>query len=244
MEQVTTRSWRAEFARSAAYRREQDRFFKETEKRLKDDRKVERLDDDLADLATVAVLASDEDLAEFQITLDAYDAATVEALMENEQQLEAVRERINAMLSEAYVLPDGRRVFKSKDGQRVFDEHGQELSPQEIDPNLIEEWRPRHEDFAAEIRLQDDLTDERDTLLRYQEKLDEARARIEGDDVTKQDIADIRADLDASMPIGVREIARPDTMPERDMRQDFAAATRHSADMTLDNDLSGMGFDR
>lgn len=240
MEQATTRSWRAEFARSAAYRREQDRFFKEADKRLKEDRKVERFDDDIADLATVAVLASDEDLAKLQIALDAYDAATVEALLDNEQQLIAVRERIQCMLNEAYMLPDGRRVFKSADG-RVFDEHGIELAPEQLDLALIEDWRPGYEGYRDAIQLQTDLHRERTGLLEYQERIEDARTKIDGDVVTKQDIADIRADLDASMPMAVREIARPETMPERDLQADFSAATRSLPRSSLEVRLDEFG---
>ena len=242
MEQVTTRSWRAEFARSAAYRREQDRFFKKTDRRLKEDRREERVDSDIADLGTVAVLASDEDLAELRIMLDSYDAATVEALMLNEQQLDEVRQRIQSMLDNAYVLPDGRRVFKAADG-RVFDEHGIELGADDLDPAFIEDWRPGYEEYRDAIELKTTLDQERADLLEYQDRIDEARAKIEGDDVTKQDIDDIRSDLDSSMPMAVREIARPDTMPDRDLRNDFAAVTKPVSIPSLKADLDDFGFE-
>lgn len=241
MEQVTTRSWKAEFARSAAYRREQERFFKEADRRLKEDRREERIDGDLADLSSVAVMASDQDLAELRIALDRYDAATVEALMMNEQQLEEVRARIQGMLDEAYVLPDGRRVFKSADG-RVFDEHGIELGADELDPSLIEDWRPGYEEYRDAIELRSALNQERADLLDYQDRIDGAREKLEGDDVTEQDIKDIRDDLDTSMPMAVREIARPDTMPNRDLGSDFEAATKAVSVPPLKADLENLGF--
>ena len=47
--------------------------------------------------------------------------------------------------SQAYLLPDGRRVFKTEDGSRVFDEHSIEVT--DFDPETIEDWRPRREAF-------------------------------------------------------------------------------------------------
>ena len=41
------------------------------------------------------------------------------------------------MLAKAYVLDDGRRVFETADGARVYDEFGEFVPPEIIDPDLI-----------------------------------------------------------------------------------------------------------
>ena len=50
---------------------------------------------EMMDLA-VSVLSSTE-VAEFKVELDTYETATVEALQENERQLDFVRERLDAL---------------------------------------------------------------------------------------------------------------------------------------------------
>ena len=88
-------------------------------------------------------LASSEELAAYRVELSMYDTATVEALMDNQEKLDEVRDRIDVMLTEAYVLADGRRVFRTKDGLHVLDEQGQELSKDIIDPDSIADHKPR-----------------------------------------------------------------------------------------------------
>ena len=90
--------------------------------------KQERLESDESQFIDMAVsFASISQVQEFYAELDVYNAATITALDENRKQLDAVEERLEDLLSKAHVLPDGRRVFKSEDGQRVFDENGAEL---------------------------------------------------------------------------------------------------------------------
>lgn len=117
---------------SAAY---QQFLMREREQeRLRKDR-IDELRGDEAELSSFAdAIVSASEIAEFEVDLDRYDTATVAALQENEVQLAQVRERMDALLGQAYVLPDGRRVFKTEDGLRVFDESGKELDASTIDP--------------------------------------------------------------------------------------------------------------
>src|SRR5688572_6312748 len=142
--------WRVEFARKAAIARDLEQRLR-NEKLLKDKREREQRDastDEHADFLAVVdlVLASDHRIEAFTVKLDALDAATVAALMQNEEALIAVRERIATMLLAAHVLPDGRRVFKTRDGTEVFDEFGTAVSAEEITPDQIADDKPRWED--------------------------------------------------------------------------------------------------
>ncbi|MGE3829506.1 MAG: hypothetical protein AB7F76_00810 [Parvibaculaceae bacterium] len=224
MRAPSVKSWKHEFAKSAAYRREQEFFAKEVDRRIKEDRKDERIEDDLTELAAIALLASETDIGEFRARLDAYDAATTEALIENARLREITQAKIDELLGDAYVLPDGRRVFKTKDG-RVIDEHGVEIGADEVDPDLIEDWRPGGEDYILALEEKEKLDQEHAELLEFQERIDEAREEIEADDLTKQDIADIEAELEAAMPMAARKNT-PDYehAATTDVRKDFAAA--------------------
>lgn len=209
MQIITPRSWKDEFAAAA---KRADMLHREKLTRLEDRnrrRKEDKLEDERydAELMTAmgVVLAAAEDIAEFRLQLDAYDATTVEALMENREALEAARKRIDLMLAKAYVLPDGRRVFKTEDGLRVFDEHGQELSPETIDPAEIDDSKPKWEAFKAEIDAEKRLIEERQDLLAYQEKLDAARKRLDNGEITQQELDRIKDELVADMPDAVRE---------------------------------------
>jgi hypothetical protein len=184
-------SAKLEFARSAAFRRDQKRFFKEAEKKHEGDR-AERIEDDVSDLMTSAVvLASEKDITLYYAEGDLYRTATTEALMDNERQLTEVQKRLDDMLTRAYVLPDGRRVFKSRDGQHVYDEHGLELGRNEIDPDLIEDWRPVSDDYLVDRDAKLELLSQRQELLTYEERMRMADERVEAGNLTKAELDDL-----------------------------------------------------
>ena len=56
----------------------------------------------------------------FSIKLDTYETATVEALIANEKAMELVQARLDDLLDRAHVVEDGRRVFKTRDGEHRF----------------------------------------------------------------------------------------------------------------------------
>ena len=106
MEVQTTRFWKEHFARSASWHREQDYLERQKREQREKQRKEDKLEDDVMDAAQSLMLASAESIADFKLTLDTYDTATVSALMENQRQRELVQEQIDEMLGEAHVLPD------------------------------------------------------------------------------------------------------------------------------------------
>lgn len=150
------------------------------------------------------VWATEERVELFTRKLDRHDTVTVEALMENRIALDRVREQFDTMLMEAHVLPDGRRVFKTRDGTRVFDEHGSELKPEVVDPNTIDDTRPRWEEFKDVRDTKLALEKERQDLLDYQSRLDGVRERVGKDRIIEKDLADLGAELDKEMPDAIR----------------------------------------
>lgn len=125
--------------------------------------------------------------------------------MENQAAIDAVQERIEAMLQDAHILPDGRRVFKTKDGMRVFDEHGQELPPEIIDPMTIDDMKPRWESFSADMNEWERLMQEREQLHDYQAKLDDARERLDSGEITQDELDKLKTVLAEDVPVAVRE---------------------------------------
>ena len=163
----------------------------------------EQSEDAFLDLAASVIIATEIEIQTFQAKLDTYDEATVVALMENQVLLDAVNERIADMLSRAHKLEDGRRIFKTEDGKRVYDEHGEQVAPTVIDPDAINDNLPKWEEYKPLHLEQKRLMQEREGLIQYQEKLDDARERSNADDFTKDELDELEAELEADMPPAV-----------------------------------------
>ena len=198
------------FTRDERYRhsewlRQQRWLIKARQDQVRREEAAEQLEEDLAYLVSEVVMASSFEIAEFEAKLDRYDAATVKALMENQEKLDAVNLRIEMLLSQAYVMEDGRRVFKTADGTQVFDEFAQEVSPQELDFNLISSNRPSWERVKPEFQERDRLEAEQQQLLEYQEKLDEAREQIADGEISVEELEELDAELEETMPLSVQQ---------------------------------------
>lgn len=133
-----------------------------------------------------------------------HQEAVIEALQDNRDELDTSEERLEDLLGQAHVLEDGRRVFKTEDGLRVFDESGVELSPATVDARDIEEWRPRAETYLDELDDNVALRQQQQELLDYQSRLDAARTWIdEGSNLTQDEYDDL-SDLLDNAPMAVR----------------------------------------
>lgn len=194
-------SWNKALSESAEWRHRQVLFMKEQQRRKEEI--ADKLDDSL-DLVSMVVLASESDIAELEAQLTTYDTAVINALDENRIELDAVNARVDDMLDRAYVIEDGRRVFKTRDGHQVFDEEGEELDDGVIEPDAIPDFHPRWEDFKPDLALSHKLQTERDELHAYQRKLDGARERLDDQGLTKADLDDLKDDLEIEMPDAVK----------------------------------------
>lgn len=174
-------------------------------------------------------LASAERIAAFQNRLDDLDRATIEALEENERQLAQARAARDAILAQAYVLEDGRRVFRTADGSAVIDEHGNPVGADVVDPDEIPHSAPTWEDFLPTDEPYKRLQEERAALLEFQEKLDEMREALAAGEITEDQLKEMEAALIADMPAAVRaqlpahdaaaqhlDQHNPDRPPQRD----------------------------
>lgn len=242
MDALISETWQEIFERAAeakeTKRREQDmKVFYETIDREKHHKEKvkEKEEKETKELEEVAATAAQ--LAAFTQRLDDYDTTTVHALMQNGEALDRVSADLRRMLDDAYVLSDGRRVFKAEDGRRVFDEHGAELTGS-VDPALINNARPRWETFATGMKERADLQTERQGLIDFQAKLDDARTRVGKGEISKRQLDDLDADLKASAPPAVRQklgLAVPETDADAKPRPDQLTAAQQRA---LIEDLS------
>lgn len=162
-------------------------------------------DEAFALAGALVLTAQAEDL---RTRIDHYDAATVAALQENEQHLRAAQVRLEALLDRAFVLPDGRRVFRTEDGTQVFDEHGNEVTRDDLDPAEIPDHYPSWETYETQLEEARRLEEERQDLLDYQQRLDEARDRLDEGGLSEEDIEEIESDLSDRMPAAVRDELR------------------------------------
>lgn len=194
-----------EFARKARLRREDERRLTEEGKRtaIAERDKEEEHDHQEEQDSLLLLAATAEELDAFREDLDVYDTATVEALQENEEEMAKIRERMKQLLNDAYTLPDGRKVFKSEDGKHVYDQNGVKVKG--IDPELIDDGRPRFEEYERWGKQLEDLSDERDDLLKYQTELDNARTLADDGDLSKGELEDLEKKLKADAPAAVAE---------------------------------------
>jgi hypothetical protein len=165
---------------------------------------ADKIEDGVAALATEVVMATQTQIQTFEVKLDSYDAATVAALMENQELIDAVTDRIADMLTRAYVMQDGRRVFKTEDGTQVFDEFGVEVPPDELDPDLIDDNRPTYEAYAADVESLALLESDRTQILEFQQQVDAAREQIADGELSEADLEGLDADLLDAMPPAIR----------------------------------------
>lgn len=191
-------------SRHSEWLRQQRWFIKARQDTQRRDTIEDKAEQDVSAFATAVVMATPIQIEEFEIKLDSYDGAIVAALMENQELLDAVRNDIVAMLAQAYVLEDGRRVFKTEDGTQVFDEFGTEVPADEVDPLQIDDSLPTWEAFSAKNDLEQSLATERAQIFEFQEKVDAARDQIAEGDISETDLEALDADLLDTMPPAVR----------------------------------------
>ncbi len=170
-------------------------------RRVKIKHNVKKLKRSLKTMSVVLQL----EIKAFEAKLDKYDTATVNALMENQKQLDTVNANIEAMLAQAYVMEDGRRVFKTEDGSQVFDEFGQEVSSGELDFDLISDKQPTWETYQKDTATRDEILAGKEDIHVYQEKLDEAREQVSEGDISAAELEALDEELLEMMPDAVSD---------------------------------------
>lgn len=207
-------------SRHSAWLRQQKWFIKARQDRERREDFAEGREETTIGLASEAVIATQTQIRAFEAKLDIYDTATVEALELNSQNLDGVRKEladvalhIQQLLDGAYVMEDGRRVFLTEDRSKAFDEFGTEVSPDDLDFDLVPENAPTWESFSDALSKQDDLKQEfdqleqeRSDLIEFQGKLDDARDRTSSGEISEEELDKLDAELAEAMPSSVKAL--------------------------------------
>lgn len=195
-----------------------------TRRRDKERARDKDAQDDTTANDLVSALEQVVQIREMERRLDALEEQVTEALIENDRRLDQIKERLDFMLSQAVVLPDGRRVFKTEDGTQVFDEHGQEVAPDVVSPDSIPDDRPKWEVFEKGLQERDALLDQREQLLDLQQDIDAAREASENGTLDMSDLDALEAEfgvirdaeIDPAASPGI--VAQADAMPSADTK--------------------------
>lgn len=146
--------------------------------------------------------ATEAQLAAFHEQLDRYDTATVQALMENEQQLDAVRKQEDELQRNAYTLPDGRKVFRTEDGVHIYDQSGTEVA--DIDPQSIPRSFSSWDKIESARTRKTEIEERRTAILDFQQRNDSAQKKLAKGGATSEDITKMGEALKDAMPEEVR----------------------------------------
>lgn len=169
--------------------------------------------------SAASVVATPTQIKTFQSDLDTFDVSIIDALLEIEEKLDVLYADREALLAQAYVLDDGRRVFKSDDGTYVVDERGQAINPDEVDPDQVPDQLSRYSTFEGVNEEIDALKAEKQALHDALERNDSAREWAGEPGRTVEEIEAKRQDLLDDLPASARAKLDINDEPSHDIEQ-------------------------
>lgn len=181
--------------------------------------------DDDGVLQTVQMFAAQERLRELNDRLDALDRASTKALREAQENLEEVRRTANR-------TRDGRLAFADEDG-KIYDEDGNVVSSDEIDPAYWKSDGPTRDEFRAARDAADAAADYHRRVIGQKDRLNNNPSDDELDE-----IADELDALEAIMPnSNASAYQRPEGAAQFDTVGE-AAPVRRSTSVAKDFDAN------
>lgn len=174
------------------------------EQRVKAKKTHER--EEKAEKEALDALATTQQIEALNVQIVRYDTATVEALMENREALDQVHARMEAIQANAFVLPDGRRVYPTAKRDAVFDEQGTRLSHDIIDPRLIPAGKSTVEEKTGAWDQARALEETRSKVLAFQAKNDAAAERVAKGGLTSGDVTAMGKELEDNAPQAVKDV--------------------------------------
>lgn len=191
-------------------------------------RKQQKADDDVAeaDLIALAItLATSEQISTFTVRLDKFDQrldtyheASVEALLEANEQLDLVRERLkqvrtdlDIMRKDAFELEDGTSIFLSEDETWAIDIEGNEIDIETVPIELMSPEAKIANEYLKKLGAENALVSQEDKLeqkidaihefdqkrAEMAERSGDIRTELEGGDITTEKLEALEAELDA-----------------------------------------------
>jgi len=155
--------------------------------------------------------------------------------MENTEALALIQDQLDAMLDRAFIMEDGRKVFKSEDGTWAVDQDGNKLDPEVDSIEAIPQTQDTAETYLEALEEKQRLEQERQELHDFQDKLDNTREPSNSDDFSKEELDELEKELEADMPQAVKQ-RLPDYDPskELDMKSDFSATAEPVGSSVVD----------
>lgn len=140
-------------------------------------------------------------IARINHDLDIADEAAARTLHEIRQQLAENAALRQEMLDRAYRDETGRALFLSEDGESVYDEHGNLLSPEEVAALPIDELKsgPAWEDFDARNKREEELLAEAERVEEGIEHRQEIRDRVAGGELSLEELEALELEIDATI---------------------------------------------
>ncbi len=199
--------------RHSYWLRQQRWFIKAKQEHHRKEDIADKLNDDILSVAIGASTATEIQIKEFESRMDAFetrldkydarleahDIAITKALMENSELLDILSEHLlqveidlQNMLDRAYVMEDGRRVFKSEDGVTIIDEFGETVDREILDPDLVPNNGDTSERYLERLTFKQETLQAQSDALAERQKLHDAADKIE---VLKERSADARAKI-------------------------------------------------
>lgn len=217
-----------ERSRHSEWLRRRQWFIKARRDQVRQDQIIDRQEDEVLSLAAEATMATEIQIEEFEARLDvyearldafgskldAYDVAITNALIENQEILDGLLAYREELLAKAYVLEDGRRVFKSEDGKTVIDEFENVVGEEIIDPGMIPDNLTKSDVYVgvnSEVRqvrvdkkqlhtAQEKVYQAREKIPGVSKKIQEAREKIAEGNLTVDELEDLDDDILGAMP--------------------------------------------
>ena len=161
--------------------------------------------------------------AAFQRTLDLLEHATLEALRENEEHLRAAREDLQRVRDRAYevTMPDGTVAKVYRDGDRVRDEAGGDVSPDIVRAEDIGNGHSTWAEHVDGLKRVEELQTKREALQAYQRRIQGARETVAGDDLSAEELDRLEGNLQKDVPAEVQKNLQaatgPAALPARDV---------------------------
>ncbi|MEM8770642.1 MAG: hypothetical protein AAGD92_03225 [Pseudomonadota bacterium] len=117
-------------------------------------------------------------IQQFQTDMTLADTASYEVLLATRELFDAAMVRLSDIQSRAETLPDGRRVYLSRDGSYAIDEDLERLSDADIASVEWDGAAPTAEDYADAKRDLDDLGAEIEAIEDYRERLETIESTV------------------------------------------------------------------
>lgn len=125
------------------------------------------------------------------------DRASLQAYRLAERKAQEAQDSLDDIQRRATVDEQGRRIYRTEDGQRAFYENGQQLTAAEKDKAKWREGSPSWEQHQDASKRAEEAIRERDAIKEYREMLEKNRDRTD-------DLDGLEKDLE-NMPQGVRD---------------------------------------